>query len=193
MEHYLWPERAADALRVRLSEALRLLADLARAGTDGGKEVTAAEVDAWRRRISLTVAEVQALIESSKFEPHGLDIGVLQRKTADAQIVLVLLLTLARHQRDPGLSEAMRARTRQIDSAVAKTLEALAARATRIPGSTAPDLDGALATLERSVAGLRQIRADASAIDDAPLDLYRSLAATIKQLSSEPLAPARAS
>ena len=193
VEHYLWPERATDALRVRLSEALRLLADLARSGIGGGKEVTTTEVDAWRRRIALKVAEIQALIESSKFEPHDLDIAALERKTADAQIVLVLLLTLARHQRDPGLSEAMRARTREIDGAAAKTLEALASRAARIPGSTTPDLDAALAAMERSVADLPEIRAGASAVDDAPLGLYRSLAATIKQLSSEPLASARAS
>jgi hypothetical protein len=77
----------------------------------------------------------------------------------------------------------MRARTREIDGAVATALEALASRAARIPGSTTPDLDAALAA----------IRAGASAVDDAPLDLYRSLAATIKQLSSEPLASARAS
>jgi len=94
VEHYLWPERATDALRVRLSDVLRLL-------------------DAWRRRISLNVAEVQALIESSKFEPRDLDIGALERKTADAQIVLVLILTLARHRRDPGLSEEIRARARE--------------------------------------------------------------------------------
>lgn len=192
MEHYLWPERATDALRVRLSEALRLLADLARSGIGGGKEVTTAEVDAWRQRIALKVAEIQALIESSKFEPHDLDIGALEGKTADAQIVLVLL-TLARHQRDPGLSEEIRARAREIDRAVAKTLEALASRAARIPGSPTPDLDAALAALEGSVADLPEIRAGASAVDDAPLGLYRSLAATIKQLSSEPLTSARAS
>ena len=192
MEHYLWPERATDALRVRLSEALRLLADLARSGIGGGKEVTTAEVDAWRQRIALKVAEIQALIESSKFEPHDLDIGALEGKTADAQIVLVLL-TLARHQRDPGLSEEIRARAREIDRAVAKTLEALASRAARIPGSPTPDLDAARAALEGSVADLPEIRAGASAVDDAPLGLYRSLAATIKQLSSEPLTSARAS
>jgi hypothetical protein len=118
---------------VRLSDVLRLLADLARVGTGDEKEVTAAEVDAWRRRISLNVAEVQALIESSKFEPRDLDIGALERKTADAQIVLVLLLTLARHRRDPGLSEEIRARAREIDGAVAQILEALASRVARIP------------------------------------------------------------
>ena len=74
-----------------------------------------------------------------------------------------------------------------------KTLEVLASRAASIPGSATPDLDGALAALEGSVAGLPEIRAGSTAIDDPPLGLYRSLAATIKQLSSEPLTPARAS
>jgi multidrug resistance protein MdtO len=191
VEHYLWPERAIDALRARLSEALRLLADLARAGTGDGKELTSADVDSWRRRISLKVAEVQAHIESSKFEPHELDVGALEKKTADAQIVFVLLLTLARHQR--GLSEAIRTRAREIDDAVAKTLESLAARAARGLGSPAPDLQSALAALERSVAGVSEIHAGASATDDAPIGLYRSLAATLMRLSPEPLAPPRAS
>ena len=195
VEHYLWPERAVDALRTRLSEALRLLADLARwrAGGGTGVPATAAEVDARRRQISLKVAEVQALIESSKFEPNDLDIDALERKTADAQIVLVLLLTLARHQSDSGRPEEIRARVREIDGAVAKSLEALASRAAGISGSPASDLDGALAALERSVAGVPGVDASASNPDDAPLGLYRSLIATIKRLSSEPLAAARSS
>jgi multidrug resistance protein MdtO len=144
VEHYLWSERASDALRARLSEALRLLADLARAGAGGGKEVTAAEVDSWRRRISLKLAEVQELIESSKFEPgaHGLD--ALQKATGEAQIVSLLLLSAARHPGSPG-----------VDSGLAETLEAEAARLTRDQEPPAPDLQGTLATLTRqSPAGL---------------------------------------
>ena len=41
VEHLLWPVRAQDALRVRLAEMLRLLADLARSGTrstDAGRD-----------------------------------------------------------------------------------------------------------------------------------------------------------
>jgi multidrug resistance protein MdtO len=137
VEHYLWPERAGDALRARLSEALRLLADLARAGTAHGKEVTAADVDSWRRRISLKLAEVQAHIESSKFEPGARSLDALQKATGEAQIVSLLLLSAARR---PGTGAA--------DSALAETLEAAAVRLAD-PESPAPDLHGTFAALTR--------------------------------------------
>jgi uncharacterized membrane protein YccC len=195
VEHFLWPERARDALRARLAQALRLLADLARGGTQDGRDLTATDVDAWRRRISQAVAEVQELIESSKFEPHDLDLGALEKKTADAQIVFVLLLTLARHRRDPGLSDVMRARALEIDDAVAKTLEALAARVSQGFVTRTPELEVALAALERSLAGLPGASSGAAISDDASgrLGLYRSLVTTLTRLSPEPLAPAQAS
>ena len=194
VEHSLWPERAMDALRARLAEALRLLADLAQAGTREGRGVMAADADAWRRRISQKLAEVQGLIESSKFEPHDLDLGALEKKTAEAQIVFVLLLTLARHRRDPGLAEVTRARALEIDGAVAKTLEALAARVSQGLGTRTPELAVALAALQQSLDGLPGGSADAATADDesGPMGLYRSLVTTLTRLSPEPLAPAQA-
>lgn len=141
VEHYLWPERARDALRARLSEALRLLADLARAGTGAGKEVTAADVDSWRRRISLKLAEVQALIEASKFEPGARNLDALQKATGEAQIASLLLLSAARH---PG--------TAAVDAGLAETFETAAARLAGDEQSPTPDLQGALATLTRRLA-----------------------------------------
>ena len=76
VEHVLWPVRARDALRARLTEMLRLLADLARSGTssDNTPTVIANDVDSWRRRISQKVEEIQGLIESSKFESGDLEL-----------------------------------------------------------------------------------------------------------------------
>jgi hypothetical protein len=193
VEHYLWPERAMNALRARLAETLRLLADLARAGTSDGGGVTAADADSWRRRISLKVAEVQGLIESSKFESHDLDLGALEKKTADAQIVFVLLLSLARHWRGPALSGAAQARAIEVDGAVATTLDAVAARVTDGFATPAPDLQGALDGLERSMVPVAEPSAAAvPAPDPGALSLYRSLVATLRHLSPEPLATARA-
>lgn len=189
VEHYLWPERARDALRARLSETLRLLADLARAAASGGQAV--ADVDAWRGRISLKVAEVQALIESTKFERHEPGIAALERKTTDAQIVLVLLLTLARRRRDSGLPDVIRLQAREIDGAVAQTLEALAARAAGDITGAAADLHNALAALERSVSDSAPINTGATITGDTSLGLYRSLAAALRRLLPEPLAPAQ--
>src|SRR5262249_61029387 len=68
VEHVLWPVRAQDALRARLAEFLHLLAELARTGTSRATPtVTSNDVDAWRRRIALKVADGQGLIEASKF------------------------------------------------------------------------------------------------------------------------------
>ncbi len=75
VEHLLWPVRARDALRARLAEMLRLLADLARSGTRSAvPTVIDDDVDSWRRRISQKVEEIQTLIESSKFESGDLEI-----------------------------------------------------------------------------------------------------------------------
>ena len=101
VEHVLWPVRARDALRARLAELMHLLADLARSGTsDKPTTLIAADVDSWRHRISQKVQEIQTLIESSKFESGALELDEIQKRTGDAQIVFVLLLSLARHPRD---------------------------------------------------------------------------------------------
>ena len=117
VDRSLWPQRARDVLRVRLAEALRLLAELARAGAGGGAGWAAARIDSWRVRISLKLAEVQALVESSKFEPGAPGLGVLQRVTGRAQIASVFLLSATRH---PG--------TPAVDTGLAARLEAEAAR-----------------------------------------------------------------
>src|SRR5262249_21342875 len=153
VEHYLWPERAKDALRARLSEALRLLAELARARTKEGRDLTTADVDSWRRRISLKLEEVRGLIESSKFEHDARDIDALQKIPGAAQIAFVLLLSRARHPPHAATSAAVQARTIEADRAVAETLEAMAIRVTQSASAT-PDLRGALDSL---VATLRPL------------------------------------
>jgi hypothetical protein len=136
VEHLLWPVRAADVLRARFAEMLRLLAGLARAGAGQ----TAGEIDRWRLRISQKVEEIQGLIESSKFEPGAGDLDALQKATGDAQIAFLLLLSLARH-----------GRAADLDSAVAERFEAVAAQV--IGSGTGPPLalQDVLAPLERRV------------------------------------------
>ncbi len=159
VEHLLWPVRAADVLRARFAEMLRLLAALARAGE--GR--TAADLDSSRLRISQKVEEIQGLIESSKFEPDARDLDALQRATGEAQIVFLLLLTRARHPRRV-----------EVDSAMAGTLEAVAARVAGGLASPAPDLQGALR-------------------EDDPADAYRTLVIALGRLSRSTSAVASAS
>jgi multidrug resistance protein MdtO len=194
VEHLLWPVRAEDALRARQAELLRLLADLARAGTvPGTPAVTAADVDGWRRRISQKVEDVQGLTESSKFEGGALDLDAFQRRTGDAQIVFILLLALARDRHSPGLPRAMQARALEVDTAIAMTLQALSAHAAGGFEPAASDLEGRLAALERATADDTDDAAGGTITTSTagPLTLYRSLVDAVKRLSPEPLAPAR--
>jgi multidrug resistance protein MdtO len=196
VEHLLWPVRAHDALRARLAEALRLLADLARTRTNRqGSVETAATVDAWRRRISQKIEDVQTLIESCKFEPGTLDLDALQRRTGDAQVVFVLLLALARHAPTSGLSRVAQARAFELDVAIATVLEALATRAVSDVQAAVPNLVGALDALERAIHGSPDAPGHAiSTLRFAgALALYRSLVAGVARLSPVPLAPATAS
>ena len=187
VEHLLWPVRAQDALRARLTELLHLLANLARSGTsDKPPAVIADDVDSWRRRISQKVDNIQGLIESSKFESGALQLDEFQKRTGDAQLVFVLLLSLARQSRDtPRLPDAMRAAAVDLDSSVATALEALA---NHVSGGSEPavlELEGPLNAFERTVAGTVALDNEGDAHFRGRLALYRALSAAIKRLSSE--------
>jgi len=191
VEQVLWPVRAQYALRGRLAETLRLLSDLARLRvTRATAAATMIEVDTWRRRISQKIEDVQALIESSKFERSDLDLDALQARTGDAQIVFVLLLTLARHTPAPSLPRPVRARASEVDMAVATTLAALGSRAlgdsTLVPSSP----EAALDALERAIAESSDVASEAAT--SGILALYRSLVASVTRLFPEHLPTASA-
>jgi multidrug resistance protein MdtO len=190
VEHLLWPVRAQDALRARLAEVLRLLADLARLGTnDKTPTVIAAEVDSWRRRISQKVQDAQEMIESSKFEAGDFDISEMQKVTADAQIVFVLLLSLARQQRDIAASKAADKAAVELDNAIATTLETLAARAAGGSELPIPPLEDRLNFFQRAMTSTDALDQEAAAHFPERVALYRALVAAIERLSSESLNP----
>jgi len=166
VEHALWPVRAADVLRARFAEMLRLLAGLARAGEGRAS----AEIDGWRLRVSQKIEEIQGLIESSKFEPDARELGALQKATSEAQVVFLLLLSLARHDRAP-----------ELDSAVADGLEAVAARVDGDSTSTATDPE-AIVAAESAIQRLKPALA-VSVGDQSSADLYRSLLTALRRLS----------
>jgi multidrug resistance protein MdtO len=189
-ERVLWPVRAHDALRARLAEALRLLADLARTRTirQGSVESLVA-VDPWRRRISQKMEDVQNLIESSKFERDAMDLDALQRRTGDTQLVFVLLLALARHAPESGLPNTVQTREFELDVAVAAALEALATHAVSGVQAAVANLAGALDALERTVHS--SLGAPGEVITPprfaVALALYRSLVGSVARLSPAPL------
>ena len=191
VEHLLWPVRARDALRARLAEVLRLLAELARSKTsDKAPTLIADDVDSWRRRISQKVGEVQGLIESSKFESGDLEIDEIQKRTGDGQLVFVLLLSLARDT--TRLPDEMRAAAFNLDTAVATTLEAMATRLVGGSQPAVPDLDGSLLRLESSIATCTDaLDKETAAHFAARLALYRALVAAVKQVSSKSMTTAQ--
>src|SRR5215510_6636790 len=185
VEHLLWPVRAQDALRARLAEVLRLLAELARSRTsDKAPTLSAEDVDSWRRRISQKVGDVQGLIESSKFESGNLELDEIQKRTGDGQLVFLLLLSLVRQRHDLSyLPEVARAAT-NLDTAVAGALEAMATQVTGGSKLAGSDLYDALDTFEHSIVGTNAIDEQTSARLAERLALYRTLVAAIKRLSS---------
>ena len=201
VEHLLWPVRAQDALRARLAEMLRLMAELARNGTSDAKTLQSSildpqssshaasagtDVDSWRRRISQKVEDVQRLIESSKFESADLQLDEVQKRTADGQLVFVLLLSLARQAADPNrVSQRVRAAAIDVDISIATALQALADRISGGSEPTVPHLDDPLNAFERSVADTTGRDKERAAHFSARLALYRPLVAAIKALSSE--------
>jgi hypothetical protein len=168
---------------------LRLLAELARAGTSSAAPaVTNNDVDSWRRRISQKVADVQGLIESSKFELGAVDLDALQKHAGDAQIVFVLLLSLARQKHDVTQPYVVRIAAVELDSVIATALENLATRAARGSRPEVPNLEAMMDAFERSVAaGTNAPRETADSLLTERLAVYRILVAAIKRLSSEPL------
>src|SRR5256886_4242849 len=138
VEHVLWPVRAADRMHARLADVFRSLAAFARALSQ-----PPGDVDARRRLISQQVADVQGFIESSKFESGtgAGDAQTVERRTADAQTVFLVLLAIAREAtaaaRPP---EALHTATIRVGDDVAATLDGGTARVRH--DGTAPAIDG---------------------------------------------------
>jgi uncharacterized membrane protein YccC len=186
VEHLLWPVRAQDALRARLVEIMHLLAELARAeASSATPAVTGNEVDSWRRRISQKVEDVQGLIESSKFESGDFKLSEIQKLTGDAQIIFILLLSLARQRRDVTHPNVVQAAAVELDKAMATALEALATRAAGGTEPAVPELEDTLNAFERSMTATDALDKEAAAHFGGRLALYRTLVAAIKRLSSE--------
>jgi multidrug resistance protein MdtO len=187
LEHVLWPARAADRMRERLADLLHALAGLAQVGAGTGR-AGARDVDAQRQLISQQVADVQGFIESSKFEPGAASPERIQRVTAHAQTVFLLLLALARDEAErPVFEAAARDAALRLDRGVATALDALGAQLRRGGPVAATDVDHALAALERSMSANAAVPGDHDEASRGRLALYRELVAALNQLVADDL------
>jgi len=186
VEHVVWPARAADRMHARLADVFRSLAAFARALSQ-----PPGDVDARRRLISQQVTDVQGFIESSKFESGtgAGDAQTVERRTADAQTVFLVLLAIAREATSAARPpEALHTATIRVDDDVAAILDGVAARVRNDGAAPAIDGDRALAALERSLAA----QADASGGDATYAGaraLYRELAVAVTRVASDERRP----
>ena len=181
VEHVLWPVRAADRMHARLADVFRSLAGLARVASrprDPGNDLNER-----RLLIAQQVADVQGFIESSKFESGARagDAPAVERLTAEAQTVFLILLAIARDVGLPAMPPDVRAATIRIDEDVAATLEALGERL-QARGALATDVERPLASIEPSIAAIDVPGEDATYA--GTLALYRELAVAVKRLGS---------
>ncbi len=185
VEHMLWPVRAADRMRERLNDVLRSLAGLARmcAGPRGPRE---ADVDARRRLISQQVAELQVFIESSKFEPGAANSLGVERLTAAAQKVFLVLLAIARYEGElPALPSVVREATTRLETEVAVGLEALAETARPAGAGPATSVDDAMAAVEQAFSTYVVADNDEGNMARGRLALCRELVAAVKRLAAD--------
>jgi multidrug resistance protein MdtO len=188
LEHVLWPVRASDRRQQRFADALRSLAALARlgardrpgAGRDG-------ELDDMRHRIAQDLVETQRLLEESKFELGAGELEAFQRRVGDAQIIFLVLLSLAYQRRAPGEMLAdLPVAAHHLEDAVAGSLQAFA-DSTRGRGQRpSAELDAALAAAEAALA----LAPRAGPTDETVVavehrrQLYRTLVRLVSQLDS---------
>src|SRR5262245_30711151 len=154
LEHLLWPVRASDRRQQRFAAALRSLAALARLGArDGTGPSWDRELDDLRRRIVHDLGETQSLLEESKFELQAGESEAFQRRVGDAQVIFLVLLSMAYQRRVPAepVGEPPEA-ARRLEDAVARRLEELADSTDGTPASAAADLEAALAAVESTFA-----------------------------------------
>ena len=181
IEHVLWPVRAVDRMRDRLADVLSSLADLALLRSVPGASGSM-NVEALRTLISQQITDVQGFIESSKFELGPSDPDRIERLVAEAQIVFLILLAVAR-AREP-LSSSLGPDTGRRKAGVATSLRAVAERVRT--GRAAPPagtVDPASAN-ERSAP--RTVGSAPSGDDagDGLAALYRELVDAVQRLTS---------
>src|SRR4029434_5393047 len=112
------------------------------------------------------------------------ELDEIQKRTGDAQIVFVLLLSLARQSRDFAPSNVVRTAEVALDSVIATALEALSKYTAGGSEPPVPELENALNALERAMTVTDALDKEAATHFAGGLAFYRTLVAAINRLSS---------
>ncbi|HTY22297.1 MAG TPA: hypothetical protein VMC85_04150, partial [Desulfomonilaceae bacterium] len=112
-----------------------------------------------------------------------------QKLTGEAQIIFILLLSLARQKHDVALPNVARTAAVDLDNAMATALVSLGTHVDNGSQPAITNLEPMMDALERYVAASTNAPRETAATPDLTerLILYRTLVAAIMRLSSEPL------
>jgi len=153
---HLWPVKATDTIRARLSSMLRRLAEMANLPTKGlAINPLLRTANELRIKANQDLAIVRQLSLGARFEPGAAARQGLESLSAKAEKLLVLLLARAQHQSDLSpekLPEPVRQTKIHLSTTMALFLEKLADQTAGTPAATLPALLKALGDLEQAVA-----------------------------------------
>jgi hypothetical protein len=189
IDNLLWPVKAMDATRKKLSSVLRDIAKLA--GLPDEDDVPRhrlAEACDLRLLAYQDFGAVRQLFESSKFESGAAIRERLEEINATAQMLFLHLLAIIQHRPDlPPLAvpEPIRTAPARFRTAVANVVLILSDRVEGKPEHPMPDLESSLAELERTVHAQIHSVSDASLVAQirARLALYQDIAPIALKLS----------
>ena len=195
----VWPVRAGTAMWASFASALRALADLATVdvGSDGPTVVAGRvhrlRLEAYRHFAAIEQSADENAFEWSASESEARDRDRVGIATAEARAIFAIQLPLASQGLPTTPSEIpapLLACTRQIDVAMADTLDAIADRASDGTIRELPDLQTPLSVATAIArAELPRIKdSEVSAAVDGRLALYRELVSRLERLGSRSFA-----
>ena len=184
----LWPVNALETLRTKLSDVFRQLAHLASL-PDEGKNPAPRLAEAYHLRLNIyqDFSVVDEMQEGSKFESGGELRQKLEVLGGEAKTLLPHLLAIIQHRPDlrpDEVPEPLRAASLRFRTTLAGVLENLSDRVQCKPDRPWPDVEAALAELEKTFAVEIKNVTDASVAAHlhGRLALYRETIPTVKQL-----------
>jgi hypothetical protein len=139
-------------------------------------------VEELRRLISQQTADLQILIESSKFEIEA-GPGRVERLTADAQSIFLPLLAIARHQNErAALPDPIRELLTRLDTETATALTTLAEAVQGQGATLSINFDDTTAALKNFISAHVDLSKDTDKAYVDILALYRELAVAVSRL-----------
>jgi multidrug resistance protein MdtO len=156
IDNLLWPVKAMDATRKKLSSVLRDIAKLAGL-PDEPNNLAPQLTDAYDLRLQAyqDFAAVRQLLESTKFEPGAALRERLEAITSVAQTLFLRLLAIVQHRPDVrplSVPDPLRAASARFRSTLANLILNLSERLEGKSDHPTPDLPSALAELEQTAA-----------------------------------------